>query len=118
MNSFIKLLVQDASRSAVFYETLGFERVSVEPPFIHLRWADAIDVYLVTPPPGLTLEGQRGLGTLLGFRTPAPTGVDDVLLRAQSLGAHVDGPSVQPWHTREVIVTDPDGYRLNFIEPA
>jgi hypothetical protein len=25
---------------------------------------------------------------------------------------------VQPWHTREVIVTDPDGYRLNFIEPA
>jgi hypothetical protein len=25
---------------------------------------------------------------------------------------------VQPWHTRELIVTDPDGYRLNFIEPA
>jgi len=30
----------------------------------------------------------------------------------------VDGPTVQPWFTREIVVTDPDGYRLNFIEPA
>lgn len=117
-SSFVKLLVTDTARSRAFYEALGFEHAASQPPFVQLRWAGAVDVYLVTPPPQVRLEGRRGLGVLVGFRTEGPSGLDELLLRAQSLGAAVEGPVVQPWHTREVIVTDPDGYRLNFIEPA
>ena len=29
--------------------------------------------------------------------------------RAKSLNAPVQGPEVQPWHTKDLIVTDPDG---------
>jgi catechol 2,3-dioxygenase-like lactoylglutathione lyase family enzyme len=116
-SSFAKLLVSDAERSARFYEALGFKRVQTEPPFIHLRWEGQAEVYLVTQPPEMKLEGRRGLGVLLGFRVGV-TGLEEVASRAQALGASVDGPIVQPWYTRELIVSDPDGYRLNFIEPA
>lgn len=116
-SSFVKVLVSDPERSARFYEALGFKRVHAEPPFIHLRWEGQAELYLVTLPPTVKLEGRRGLGVLLGFRIGA-TGLEEVASRAQALGASVDGPTVQPWYTREIIVTDPDGYRLNFIEPA
>jgi len=115
---FVKLLVSDPERSRAFYEALGFERTQHEPPFIHLVWAGKVDLYLVAPPAQLKLEGRRGLGVLVGFRAEGPGALDELLLRAQAQGAHVEGPTVQPWHTREVVVTDPDGYRLNFIEPA
>lgn len=115
VTSFVKVLVSDGERSARFYEALGFERVQTEPPFLHLRWEGRADVYLVVMPAGAGLEGRRGLGVLLGFRTGAG-GVDEVASRATAQGVEFDGPSVQPWHTREIIVTDPDGYRLNFIE--
>ncbi|MBJ6759701.1 VOC family protein [Myxococcaceae bacterium JPH2] len=117
MSSFVKVLVSDAERSARFYEALGFERISAEPPFIRMRWGEHADLYLITPPPGVTMDGRRGMGVLLGFRT-GDGGVDALLERARDQGAHADGPTVQPWYTREVIITDPDGYRLNFIEPA
>ena len=115
---FVKLLIQDVSRSVAFYEALGFERKQTEPPFVHLNWAGAMDVYLVTPPPQLKVEGRRGLGVLVGLRVTDAGGLDAVLKRAQAHGALVEGPTLQPWHTREIIVTDPDGYRLNFIEPV
>jgi catechol 2,3-dioxygenase-like lactoylglutathione lyase family enzyme len=116
-SSFVKLLVTDTERSARFYEELGFERVSAEPPFVRLRWGGQADVYLVTPPAGLRLEGRRGVGVLLGFRAGA-AGLDAVATRARALGLSFEGPVLQPWFTREIILTDPDGYRLNFIEPA
>jgi catechol 2,3-dioxygenase-like lactoylglutathione lyase family enzyme len=117
MTSFMKLLVSDGERSARFYEALGFERVQAEPPFIHLRWGGSADVYLVSTPAGAALQGRRGLGVLVGFRAGAE-GIEAVIARAQKLGVEVDGPMLQPWHTREILITDPDGYRLNFIEPA
>lgn len=117
MPSFVKVLVSDAERSARFYEALGFKRTQAEPPFIHLRWEGQAEVYLVAMPTVVGMEGRRGLGVLLGFRIGA-TGLDEVAERARALGADVDGPTIQPWHTRELIITDPDGYRLNFIEPA
>jgi uncharacterized glyoxalase superfamily protein PhnB len=57
------------------------------------------------------------MGVLVGFRAGSE-GVDAVAAKAAALGAHVEGPTEQPWYTREIVVTDPDGYRLNFIEPA
>jgi catechol 2,3-dioxygenase-like lactoylglutathione lyase family enzyme len=117
MTSFTKLLVSDGDRSARFYEALGFERVQAEPPFLHLRWGGSADVYLVAIPAGAALQGRRGLGVLVGFRAGAE-GIEAVITRAQKLGVEVEGPTLQPWHTREILITDPDGYRLNFIEPA
>jgi catechol 2,3-dioxygenase-like lactoylglutathione lyase family enzyme len=114
--SFVKVLVSDGERSARFYEALGFERVKAEPPFILLRWKEGGgEVFLVAVPGGRNLEGRRGTGVLLGFRVDAGE-LAEVLLRAQAQAADVEGPLHQPWHTRELIVTDPDGYRLNFIE--
>lgn len=115
--SFIKLLVTDSERSARFYEGLGFQRVHTQPPFIHLRWEERADVYLVALPKGQALEGRRGLGVLLCFRAGS-AGLQAVAERAQALGASLEGPTLQPWYTRELLVTDLDGYRLNFVEPA
>src|SRR3954469_18080991 len=115
--AFVKVLVADGACSARFYEALGFERTQSEPPFIHLRWAESADLYLVATSAGAALQGRRGLGVLVGFRA-GPQGLDAVVARALKLGVDVEGPTLQPWHTREILLTDPDGYRLNFIEPA
>jgi predicted enzyme related to lactoylglutathione lyase len=72
-------------------------------------------VFLVGAPTGVRVDTKRGWGVLLGFVAPS---VDQVARVAVGLGGPVEGPQTQPWHTREVVVTDPDGYRLNFIEPA
>lgn len=117
MTAFVKLLVADGERSAQFYEGLGFERLQSEPPFIHLRWGESADVYLVATQAGGALQGRRGLGVLVGFRA-GPDGIDAIMQRALKLGVELEGPTVQPWFTREILITDPDGYRLNFIEPA
>jgi catechol 2,3-dioxygenase-like lactoylglutathione lyase family enzyme len=117
LTSFVKLLVADTERSARFYEALGFERMQADPPFVHLRWGGQAEVYLVALPAGRGLEGRRGIGVLLGFRIGA-VGLEELASRAQAQGVSVEGPLVQPWHTRELIILDPDGYRLNFIEPA
>ncbi|GMT98772.1 hypothetical protein KH5H1_28910 [Corallococcus caeni] len=117
MRSFVKLLVTDAQASVRFYEGLGFERIASEPPILRLQWGGESDVYLVSHPSSLKLEGRKGMGVLVGFRAGSD-GVDAVAAKAAALGAPVEGPATQPWYTREIVVTDPDGYRLNFIEPA
>ncbi|MFN7143662.1 MAG: VOC family protein [Myxococcota bacterium] len=113
--AFPKLLVEDAPRSLAFYEALGFAVVQRDPVFTQLRWGPGADLWLVRTPPGKALEGRRGVGVLLCFHAD---GVDAIAARARKVGAAVDGPTDQPWHTREIIVTDPDGYRLNFLQSS
>ncbi len=113
--AFAKLLVADTDRSVRFYQALGFALVQREAVFTQLRFAPGADLWLVATPPGRTLEGARGVGVLVCFHTDA---VDLVAARARDAGARVEGPIDQPWHTREVIVTDPDGYRLNFLQSS
>ena len=44
--------------------------------------------------------------------------VDRLAERAREIGAQIlAGPSTQPWQTREVMLADPDGYRLTFTKP-
>ena len=117
LTSFVKVLVSDAERSVKFYEALGFKRLNADPPFTHLRWENQAEVYLVAVPAALALEGRRGVGVLIGIRVGA-VGLDELAARAQALGVAVEGPTQQPWHTRELTLADPDGYRLNFIEPV
>ena len=115
MASFVKLLVNDVEASARFYEALGFERAGTDGVFIHLRWRDDGHLYLVKTPPGMAFDGKRGAGVLVGF---AARDVDGVAARAASMRAAVEGPRTTPWHTREIVFADPDGYRLNFAQPG
>lgn len=116
LKNFLKLLVLDQKASATFYETLGFTRVGADGTFIHLRWQDSGDVLLVATPTGVRIDAKRGYGVLICFTSE--TDVDVLAERAKSLNAPMQGPETQPWHTRDLIVTDPDGYRLNFVQPA
>ncbi|MFT3710578.1 MAG: VOC family protein [Archangium sp.] len=112
---FTKLLVLDQEASASFYETLGFNRVGTDGTFIHLRWEEQGDVMLVGAPTGVQVGGKRGWGVLICFASKTP--LEQLLERAQKLNAPTEGPDAKPWHTRELVVTDPDGYRLNFLQP-
>ncbi len=113
---FVKLLVLDRDASAKFYEQLGFVRVGADATFIHLRWEDRGDVLLVSAPSGVRVDGKRGWGVLLSFTSA--TELTAIAERAAALTAPTHGPEVKPWNTRELVVTDPDGYRLNFVQPA
>lgn len=114
--AFSRVLVLDREASAAFYQGLGFTRVASDGTFVHVRWAEAGDVFLVSVPTGVNVGGRpRGWGVLLGF---VAGDLDAVVARAQALGATVQGPELQPWHTREVVVVDPDGYRLVFVAPG
>jgi predicted lactoylglutathione lyase len=112
---FTKLLVLDQKASATFYESLGFTRVGTDGTFIHLRWEEHGDVMLVGAPTGVRVDGKRGWGVLLCFTSK--TALEEVQARAQKANAPTEGPEPKPWHTRELVVTDPDGYRLNFLQP-
>jgi catechol 2,3-dioxygenase-like lactoylglutathione lyase family enzyme len=115
--SYPRLLVRDADRAVTFYGALGFELVHRDRVFAHLRWAPQADVYLVSTPPGLALDGTRGVGVILCFDT-RHVDLETVAERARTAGATVDGPRDQPWFTRELSVIDPDGYRLAFVTPG
>lgn len=112
-----KLLVTDAERTVTFYTNLGFTLVHRDPLFAHLRWKRYADLYLVSTPAGYGIEGRRGVGVILCFDARDHR-LEEVALLAQAAGASTDGPRDTPWHTRELLVMDPEGYRLSFVTPA
>jgi catechol 2,3-dioxygenase-like lactoylglutathione lyase family enzyme len=116
MRAYPRLLVADAAASERFYTALGFRVVRREGPFVHLRWARHADVFLVSMPAGVQLPGKRGTGVLLCFEAGEEV-LEELSAQAMAAGASaVDGPTHQPWHTRELVVADPDGYRLAFVQ--
>jgi catechol 2,3-dioxygenase-like lactoylglutathione lyase family enzyme len=118
LTAFTKLLVLDLEASVTFYKALGFAEIGRDSTFVHLRWQPQGDVFLVPLPKSVKVDGKRGWGVLIGFLAQNPGGVDALATKATALDMPVQGPDNQPWHTREVVITDADGYRLNFIEPA
>jgi lactoylglutathione lyase len=117
MPAHVRLLVSDVARARRFYEALGFTLRQEDPVFTHLRWARYADLFLVATPPGLPFVGARGAGVIVCY-SAVDTDVDAIAERARAFGATFDGPRHQPWHTRELLVTDPDGYKLAFVQPA
>ena len=117
LTAFTKLLVLDLEASVTFYKAIGFTEIGRDSTFVHLRWEPQGDVFLVPLPKSVKVDGKRGWGVLLGFLAQNPGGVDALATKATALDVPVQGPDNQPWHTREVVITDLDGYRLNFIEP-
>jgi catechol 2,3-dioxygenase-like lactoylglutathione lyase family enzyme len=122
MPSFVTLAVADLTASTQWYQSVpGFRLVfsmpgpGGVPVLAHLRLSKYADLLLArarTP-----LSPPRGAGVQLNFALDGRT-VDDLAAHVRSQWAHCEGPVPQPWNAREFYVTDPDGYRLAFIEQA
>ena len=122
MPMFPTLAVRDVEASVRWYaEQVGFGTVFVmpgadgEPVLAHLRWRKYADVLLV-PDSGSDGERLKGAGVTLSFLV-GDLSVDAMAERLVGLGVELDeGPVTRAWNTREIVVVDPDGYRLVFFE--
>ncbi|MDE2767439.1 MAG: VOC family protein [Chloroflexota bacterium] len=123
MPMFPTLSVQDVRASVDWYsEVLGFGTVFVLPgadgaPVLgHLRWRKYADLLLVPDEGGSDSERVKGVGVSLSFLV-GDVSVDAMAERLEGRGVALDeGPVTRPWNTREIVVVDPDGYRLVFFE--
>jgi len=123
MPSYPTLQVSDLKHSTRWYcDIFGFSLVFQMPgpggqPFMsHLRWAPHADLILRSEGAGTVTPEPRGAGITLTF-TALRESVDTIAKRARDQGVvQISGPHNRPWNACEIIVLDPDGYRLNFTE--
>ena len=106
-----------------YSEKVGFGTVFVmpgpdgEPALAHLRWRKYADLLLV-PDSESDSEGVKGTGVSLSFLVE-DLSVDEMAERMVGHGVGLaEGLVTRPWNTREIVVMDPDGYRLVFFEPV
>ncbi len=113
MPMFVRLAVADVEASSDWYQqVLGFKSVFDIPHTVaHLRGNRYQDVLIVKGEP----EGLPGQGVTLSFTWKGS--VDDLLQRVKLAGGRViDGPVDRPWNARELVLEDPNGYRLSFSQ--
>ncbi len=120
MPLFVKLAVRDVAASARWYEdALGFRSVYTlagddgMQVLNHLRLGRYQDLMLIAQPQNSN-EPNRGQGVVINLTIDE--GVDSLARQAEAAGARVEGPQETPWNTREVTVSDPDGYVLTFSQ--
>ncbi|MCM2466646.1 VOC family protein [Methanoculleus oceani] len=126
MMLFPTLEVRDVEASVDWYtRVLGFALVyRMQDPegrthLAHLRRLKHQDILLVPrrddraePCPGVTITLAFAAEAV--DRIPA---LDAFAARVADAGAVIEGPVDRPWNTRDVVVRDPDGYRLVFTTP-
>ncbi|SFR43036.1 VOC family protein [Halogeometricum limi] len=109
---FVRLTVGRLDASVAWYRAVGFQTVSESPKMAHLRYRADADVMLVSGTTGT----PRGSGVAV-YLTLDGESVDDVAERvADAAVSGGEGPYETSWNTRELVLTDPDGYRLVFSE--
>ena len=124
MPMFPTFSVADIRASASWYtDKVGFSRVFALPgaggvvALEHLRWSRYADLLLIPETGSPQSSHRRGVGVTLSFLTERET-IDDMAARLQANGVEIaEGPIDRPWNTRDIVVLDPDGYRLIFFEP-
>lgn len=117
MPMFNRLEVSDITRSIEWYQdVLDFENIFHMPTLAHLRYRKYADVLLV-PSENEIEPDRRGLGVTI-YCTPEDETVAEIAGRARAAGATASGPTETAYNTREVTITDPDGYTLAFSEPV
>ena len=124
MTMFPTLSVADIGVSALWYtEKVGFHRVFAipgaggEPMLEHLRWSRRADLLLVPDANAPHTAQARGVGVALAFLVQTET-IDEMAARLNANGVQIaEGPVDRPWNTRDIVVLDPDGYRMVFFEP-
>ena len=124
MSMFPTLSVADIGASASWYtDKVGFARVFAIPgtrgevALEHLRWSKYADLLLVSEANSSYPTHAKGTGITLSFLAQTET-IDDMAARMEANGVEVaEGPVDRPWNTRDIIIIDPDGFRLIFFEP-
>lgn len=124
MPMFPTLSVAAIGASASWYtDKVGFARVFAIPgaggeaALEHLRWSKYADLLLVPDANAPYPTQAKGAGISLSFLVQTET-IDDMAARLQRNGVEIEeGPIDRPWNTRDIVVLDPDGYRLTFFEP-
>ena len=127
MPLFVQLIAADLDASVEWYRAVGFDVIYEMPAMAHVRFRTYADVMLVAD------EGRvggdeagvdsastpsRGEGVAV-YLTLEDESVQDVADRAREAGVDAgDGPEETAWNTRELRLSDPDGYELVFSEPV
>ena len=123
MPVFVSLNVGDIRRSVDWYtEAVGFRAVCAAPAgpegavfMVHLRCERYQDILLFLGQPG---PSDPGRGVTINLMAGAAS-VEALAERCRGAGtAVVEGPMERQWNVRELTVSDPDGYRLQFTEPV
>ena len=125
MPMFPTLSVADVAASVDWYTNkMGFMSVFTLPApdggvaMAHLRWRKYADLLLVPDSGPLDIERPKGVGIALSFLVYT-TPVDEMAANLATNGVEVgEGPVTRPWNVREIVVRDPDGFTLVFLEPV
>jgi catechol 2,3-dioxygenase-like lactoylglutathione lyase family enzyme len=123
--------VRDVARSVAWYvNVLGISLIYQMPdpqgkPYLaHVRKLKYQDLLLVAQGEDFVAgETGLGMGVTVTFAFPemvsdGPSSIDAFAEELKDAGAAiVEGPVDRPWNTRELVIADPDGYRLVFTSP-
>ena len=111
MPMYVRLTVADVEATKAWYhEALGFDSVfDIPHTMAHLRGRRHQDVLIVKG------ESGKPSGVTLSFTWSKS--VDELAQRVKAAGGKVlDGPADRPWNARELVIEDPNGYRLSFSQ--
>ena len=122
MPSFSTLVVSDIQASARWYcDVLGFTNIFTMPgpndmpTLVHLRWIKYADLLLFPDRDKSLANKPKGIGIALNYSI---ADIEDLAKRARQRNADiVEGPINRPWNICELVILDPDGYRLVFNSP-
>ena len=116
MPAFVTLEVSDVHRTVAWYEALGFISLFTlpgpdgDPMLVHLRRWRYQDV-LVRPGTPAPAGGQSL--SIAGVADELDAMAERVREHSHRTGTgSVEGPADTPWNTRDLRLTDPDGYSL------
>ncbi len=125
MPMFPTLSVGDIAMSTSWYrDKIGFSQVFTIPgpdgeaALAHLRWRKYADLLLVPDNNSPYPAREKGVGVALSFLADIEP-IDGMAARLEANGVELEeGPVDRPWNTRDIVVLDPDGYRLVFFQPS
>ena len=124
MAMFPMLSVRDVAASLDWYtEKVGFTSIFCLPgpgggiAMAHIRWLKNADLLLTPDADPPAAARPKGVGVAISFLV-CDTSVDTLAANLTARGVNVaEGPTNRRWNTREIVVHDPDGFRLVFFEP-
>ncbi len=121
---FPTLSVADVAASLEWYTNrVGFESAYSLPmpggglAMAHVRWRKYADLLLVPDSDPSNTAHPKGIGVSFSLLVDTTT-IDEMASDLTNSGVEIaEGPIDRPWNTRDIVVHDPDGYRLVFFEP-
>ena len=112
------LVCSDLRKSADFYQQLGFSCHEKKSRSSVFSLGDGLQLHLhepLSPDEEDTFGLTTGRGSTCLVQSYEVENLEDLALRADS-DSVVYGPNTTEWGQRLMIVTDPDGHRLEFRE--